>query len=191
MSTGVRAQLHHAEPAALELRAMLSGGCARIEVGGSIRRRLTEVHDIELVAVPIVTLESDGFFGTREVDQLQVALDAAIRDGVLEPHPLDPKRGPRYSKLQHAATGLQVDVFSARPETFGLIYLIRTGPAGFSRRLMTDARRAGYHVAGGELHTGAGDCYRPEYCETVPTPEEADVARYLRLEMLPVPEQRA
>ena len=60
------------------------------------------------------------------------------------------------------------------PETFGLIYLIRTGPADYSQRFVTDLRRRGLHVADGELHRGGLGC-GSYTCEVVPTPEEQDV----------------
>ena len=194
MSTGVRVSLASATEIAEELVRALGPGCERIEVAGSIRRRMPDVGDIELVAVPRLHAEThrEGLFEERstEVDELQVALDALLADGTLMAHPFDPKRGPRYSKLVHVASGIQVDLFSARPETFGLILAIRTGPPAYSRWLVTEARDRGHHVADGELHVGRIGCtpFRP--CPRIPTPEEADVYRALGL-FYPIPEQRS
>jgi DNA polymerase/3'-5' exonuclease PolX len=193
VSTATRVSLARAEEVAVGLVATLGIGCERIEIAGSIRRRMPSVGDVELVAVPRVHTEThrEGLFETRtvEVDDLQVVVDSMLLEGMLANHPTDPKRGPRYSKLLHVASGLQVDLFSARASTFGLILAIRTGPANYSRFLVTEARNRGHHVAEGELHAGGGGCgFVP--CATVPTPEEADVFRALGL-FHPIPEQRA
>lgn len=180
MSTATRVRLADAAAISRELVDILELGCERIEVAGSIRRRRPDVGDIELVAVPrlqTVTIR-EGLFESREVvsNELEVLVDAFLLDGTLRPHPTDPKRGPKYSKLLHRASGLQVDLFSARPETFGLIYLIRTGPAEYSQRFVTDIRSLGWHVGHGELHRGALACAdRLGQCEIHPTPEEHDV----------------
>lgn len=189
----MRAPLSEARTIAGALVAVLGPACERIEVAGSIRRGRPDVGDIELVAVPRRHADQVevGFFDAieTEVNELNVLVDTLVLQGTLAPHPTDPKRGERYAKLQHRESGLQVDLFSARPETFGLILLIRTGPAGYSQRLVTDARRRALHVAGGELHRGALGCgaYR---CEVVPTPEERDVFDALRLPFVE-PERRA
>jgi DNA polymerase/3'-5' exonuclease PolX len=193
MSAGIRVALSRATEIAEELVDALGVGCERIEVAGSIRRRMPDVGDIELVAVPRLHAETrrEGLFEERsiEVDELQVAIEALLADGSLMAHPFDPKRGPRYSKLVHVASGIQVDLFSARATTFGLILAIRTGPPSYSRWLVTEARSRGHHVADGELHVGGGGCgFAP--CATIPAPEEADVFRALGL-FHPVPEQRA
>jgi DNA polymerase/3'-5' exonuclease PolX len=176
VSAGVRVPYRDAYVAAYGLAAGLSPGCERIEIAGSIRRGRPDVGDIELVAVPRVS-PVYGLLGDEPIGEFNGLLevrDGLIADGTLAPHPTDPKMGPRYSKLMHPASGLQVDLFSARPETFGLILLIRTGPADYSRRFVTDIRRIGWHVANGELHRGGLGC-GTYVCEVVPTPEERDV----------------
>lgn len=193
MSTGVRVSLVSATEIAEELVDALGRSCERIEIAGSIRRRMPDVGDVELVAVPRIHTEThrEGLFEERsiEVDELQAVVDALLADGTLMVHPFDPKRGPRYSKLVHVASGIQVDLFSARPETFGLILAIRTGPPAYSRWLVTEARSRGHHVAEGELHAGGAGCgFVP--CATIPTLEEADVYRALGL-FHPIPEQRS
>jgi len=182
VSSGVRVPLAQAHAVAGELVSILGIGCERIEVAGSIRRRTADVGDIELVAVPTVTTETiPGLLedGTREVDQLQLFVETLLIQGTLVPHPTDPKRGPKYSKLLHAASGLQVDLFSAERDFFGLIWLIRTGPAEYSRWLVTEARSRGFHVAEAELHRGRLGCSSAMPCVVVATPDEVDVYRAL------------
>lgn len=178
MSTGTRVGLLDAQAIANEVRDLLEPATERIAVAGSIRRGMRDIGDIELVAIPKTHAEfvRDGFFGGQEtvVDELQQAVDRLIAEGVLAPHPTDPKRGPRYSKLLHVASGLQLDLFCARPQTWGLIFVIRTGPPSYSQYLVTIARKRGLHVASGELHKGGLGCTAIE-CQVVPTPEEHDV----------------
>lgn len=178
MSTAVRLPLGFAEPIARELLVELVDVVERAEVAGSIRRQTPDVGDIELVAIPRrATLTVPGLLEDeeREVDRLQERLEELLAGGILGPHPTDPKRGERYSKIVHRASRLQVDLFSARRDTFGLILLIRTGPARYSQWLVTEARARGFHVAEGELHRGGLSPIQHGRCERVQTPDEADV----------------
>ncbi len=174
MSTGTRFLLMEAEVIAGSLVSVINSACERMEIAGSIRRARPDVGDIELVAVPRIETEADGMFGQRQINRLTERLDTLVDADVLSAHPTDPKRGERYSKLIDPLSGLQVDVFSATPETYGLILLIRTGPAAYSQRFVTDLRGRGLHVASGQLHRGGLGCGAYE-CEVVPTPEETDV----------------
>lgn len=174
MSAGTRVALAEADQAAAGLVALLSDAVHRIAVAGSIRRASPDVGDIEIVAVPKVDEEPDGMFATRPVDRLTERVDYLIDHGFLASHPTLPARGPRYSRLIDRTTGLQVDLFSATTETFGLIYLIRTGPADYSRRFVTDLRRSGLHAAEGQLHRGSLGC-GTYVCEVIPTPDEESV----------------
>jgi DNA polymerase/3'-5' exonuclease PolX len=188
VSTATRVPLAKAAAIADELVTVLELGCERIEVAGSIRRLRPDVGDIELVAIPRTRIDRhrDGLFEEIlvEVNELQVVVDALLLDGTLAPHPTDPKRGARYAKLLHRESGLQLDLFMVERDRFGLIYLIRTGPAAYSQRFVTDLHVIGWHVAGGRLHRGGGITDRdgwhapfgcPDRCEVVPTPEEQDV----------------
>lgn len=169
-----RVDRERAEIVANTLVALLESATSRIEIAGSIRRGRPDVGDIELVAVPIRETIQDGMFGTREANRLTERVNDLIGSRLLGSHPTDPKRGDRYSKLIEPRTGLQLDLFSATAETFGLIYLIRTGPADYSRRFVTDLRSRALHVANGELHRGSLGCGSAA-CEVIPTPAEADV----------------
>lgn len=174
MSTGTRVDRHTASLIANELVTQLQTATYRIEVAGSIRRGKPDVGDIELVAVPIKEVEPDGMFDSTEVNRLTERIEQLIYSGRLASHPTDPKRGERYSKLIEPASGLQVDLFSATAETFGIIYLIRTGPADYSHRFVTDLRRRALHVKNGELHRGSLGCGSSP-CEVVDTPSELEV----------------
>lgn len=185
MSTGTRVSLEEATRVARDLRGRLQPGCQRIEIAGSIRRGRADVGDIELVAEPILLVE-ENILG--EPIGASSSLDGWIRmcrdHGILADHPDDPKDGERYKKLLHPPSGLQVDLFIVRPPaSFGVVWLIRTGPARYSQWLVTHARRTGHHVASGSLHMGSigfGDACTAG-CQVVPTPDEFSVYEALGL----------
>ena len=170
MSEGIRAPFGEANHLALNLRATLAPACERIEIAGSLRRERPTVGDVELVAIPRMVTEPVGMFESREVSALDAAVDSLIADGAL----IRLSGGDRYIKLQHVGSGLQVDLFVVRPPAqWGMIYLIRTGPAAYSQRFVTDIKPR-FHVAGGALHRGGGfGC--PDRCAAIETPEEEDV----------------
>lgn len=185
MSSGA-VPLREATAIATRIGKALADDSLRVQVAGSIRRRKPTVGDIELVAVPRITHETvPTMFEAESVpyNHLRARLEAMIRAGDLAPHPEDPKFGERYAKLW-APEGIQVDLFMpANLDSFGTILLIRTGPAAWSERLVTDARRRGHHFADGELHRGVVSCKGAApgtaRCERVPTPDEAHVFRAL------------
>jgi DNA polymerase/3'-5' exonuclease PolX len=184
-TTEQRVALAIGEGVAGEILNAILPACEQATIAGSIRRRAPDVGDVEILAIPrrrqrIVT---DGFFDQREVidDDLRDRVDELIGTGLLAPHPTDPKRGERYSKLLHPRSGLQVDLFSVRTSTWGIGLLIRTGPAAYSHWFVNEARRRGYHVADGfQLHRGGMGCGSIA-CEVIPTPEEDEVYRILGL----------
>lgn len=183
MSTGTRVPLLEAAPIAVALATALAPACERIEIAGSIRRGRPDVGDIELLAVPkthYAAVESDGFFDSPEpvlVNELVEAVTAMREAGVLAEVEQHKAEGQRYIKSVHVDSGLQVDLFMVRPPaSWGVLYLIRTGPASYSQWFVTEARRRAMHVDGGQLHRGGLGCGAIP-CEVIPTPEEEDVYR--------------
>lgn len=173
-----------AREAAEALRDLLEPACTRIAIAGSIRRERPEVKDIELVCVPRVDLEAGAnLWGDPEpVDRFEERLTAlmmqaharrdfdglAIREvelvradgSIVCTH----RNGPAYKALLWRR--IPVDLFVVRPPAdWGVIFTIRTGPADWSQRLVTDCQRRFYRVEGGRLlHHG----------QHVPCPEERD-----------------
>lgn len=183
MSTGVRVPLHDADWIAEGLVESLRPGCERVEVAGSIRRGAASVGDLEIVAIPkFVTERGPGLLFSEDVERslLDVELEALLREGTLRPAEL-PRMGDRYKAFLHRS-GLQLDLFVVLPPaTWGVILAIRTGPRAYSQRLVTEARRRGFHVADGMLHRGILGCSRFTTCEQIPTPEESDLFEALGL----------
>lgn len=142
--------------------------CDRVVVAGSIRRRKPAVGDVEVVAMPrIVQLPTPGDLltgpGTEDRDLLLAALNDIIAGGDLRPVKCG---GQRFRQYQiPSLDGASLDLFMVRPPAqWGVILAIRTGPADYSEWLVTEARRRGLRVSGGQL-LGKGD-------EPLPVPDE-------------------
>lgn len=187
MSTGTRISILEAGPIAWALADALAPACERIEVAGSIRRGRPDVGDIELLAVPKTheaPVEPSGFFDAPEpivVNDLVERVYALREAGVLAEVEQHKAAGRRYVKSVHVESGLQVDLFMVRPPaSWGVLYLIRTGPATYSQWFVTEARRRAMHVGAAQLHRGGLGCGAIP-CDVIPTPEEQDVYAALSL----------
>lgn len=113
--------------------------CVTLTVGGSLRRRLAMIGDIEVVAVPEIATRSEGLLGdvTTTVDLLDVRMRGLLEEGKVEKR-LDRNGSPRWGPTLKYLTyqGARVDLFSPCAERLGWILLLRTGPAAFSRQLV-------------------------------------------------------
>lgn len=160
-----------------EVKERLAGGCRRIEIAGSLRRKKTEIGDIELVAIPLLKPVHDMFgelAGTySELDQVVYANYPVI------------KGGPKYKQLD-LGRGIACDLFiQPDPETWGTNFMIRTGCAEFSQWMVTERHKGGalpgyLTVADARLWCGG---------ELVPTPEEEDFFHAIGLRWI-LPEER-
>jgi len=135
---------------ALEIKNRLDSGCKRIEVAGSLRRRKPHVGDLELVAIPLPHGE---LFTQRCPDEdLDALLSRLISDGVLHNPQLC---GPKYRKYESARlAGLFLDLFLCDVETWGVLFAIRTGPAAYSKRLVTPTSKGGLLRNDLKVHRG-------------------------------------
>jgi DNA polymerase/3'-5' exonuclease PolX len=189
MSSAARIPLGRARHLACEVVALLRDRCERIEVAGSIRRARPDVGDVEIVCVPRISETVAGLFGDRleRRNELDALCQDLIERGVFA-HRLASNGqhafGERLKRLTYG--GVALDLFSVLPPAeWGVILAIRTGPAEFSRRLVTRRRSGGLlpdwlRVQDGAIWHGA---------DPVPTPEEADVFRLLGLPNIPPAER--
>jgi len=169
-----------------EVIGVLEGTATRIEIAGSIRRQAMSVGDIELVVVPDFEQVPCGLFGeTRPVDRHFQRVQELLEQGFLT-HRLDvngrPACGPRYQRLSYEGLGL--DLFCVQPPAqFGLIKALRTGPAEFSKALVTKKFAGGLLPYGMQVEDGRIlDRGHP-----IDTPEEEDVFRVLGLNYIAQP----
>lgn len=147
--------LPEAQHRAAEVLAVLRPLCLRCEIAGSVRRKKpTDIKDIEIVLIP----------DPAHLAELKDAINN--RWGI-------PQIGAWPSKYCKIRAMLNLDIFTVTPETWGLLFFIRTGPAEFGQRMLTywkTITKGGYSQDG-ILHLADGT--------PVPTPEEEDVFRVL------------
>jgi len=129
-----------------EAAAHLSPWCSRIEIAGSIRRCKLDVKDIEIVCIPKTLVEPDGLFDTKIVRH--PCFIRAVNDWRKVKGDPDGKYTQRVLPC-----GLNLDLFTATEDNWGLILGIRTGSADFSHRKLACGWVAnGYKSIGGMLH---------------------------------------
>ncbi len=207
--TKPRIPLGQAEVLAAELVELFRPYCSRIEIAGSIRRRVSEVDDIEILAVPLPAPPAPApatLFGDQadvvavQLDLLSAYCTDLRRQGILEDR-LDkngrPAYGPRFKRLIYKDVPL--DLFSViEPGQWGVLFTIRTGPADFSHQLVTAVGQkfrdhtgalregwmpSGYYVEDGAVHELDGG-------KILPMPEEEDLFRFLGREWIRPAERR-
>lgn len=192
--------------AAEALVSALAPYCERIEIAGSIRRRKPEPSDIEIVAISkTVSWEAPGdqaiLFGVAPakpdhlavwyaLDSLGNERDAQERARILPLKPgtreliMDPNwekkqtTETRYLRLHLPKVDAIVDLFLTRPDAWGAIFAIRTGPASFSSTMVQRFTKltGGGHFTDGRLVLKDGTA--------IETPEESDVFRACRMKHL-------
>lgn len=97
----------------------ISPFCHRSEIAGSIRRKKSEVKDIEIVARVndweglFVSLQSHGIF---------------IKSGVPDVQPWPPKKGAKYLRMMLHGE-IKLDLFIADEHNWGALFMMRTGGA--------------------------------------------------------------
>lgn len=150
--------------AALEVVDLLRPTCERIELAGSLRRECREVGDIEVVAIPRRTLNLLG-----ELDGLE--LDSLLGR---EPRTLLGKDGPKYKQFEWLGVDYpcQVDLFLADAANWGYILALRTGPADYSRRLVTPTP---YGLKPPHIRVAGGYVYSCPASERLSLPEETEL----------------
>lgn len=174
--TATRLPLAEAEALAEAVAALLRPSCVRLEVAGSIRRRNPDVGDVELVAIPLVETERRvvDLFGTEEaeeVDRLHARCVALLEAGTFAHRPDKNGRasfGPKAKRLLYRGTAL--DLFCTTEEQFGVILLLRTGPAAFTQQMVLK------RSLGGWLPRGL--FWRDGHLWKLPAPYTADLAEH-------------
>jgi DNA polymerase/3'-5' exonuclease PolX len=164
MSESIKRPLAQMQAIAAGLVERLRPACRRIEIAGSIRRQKPEIGDIEIVAIPKYMTD---LFGEptafSELDELMVDWPVVFK-----------KNGQKYKQFVFTGKGgdiYTVDLFLPSVETWGCVYMIRTGSADFSRRMVTKQSMGG--LMPNDLSVSDGRVWRNG--ATLDTPEEADV----------------
>lgn len=209
MSDGPKLPLSRAQEVAEELVTLIRSSCERVEIAGSIRRVRPQIGDVELVVIPRIEDEEIVRRGEilpvyERVNKLWQTLDTFVPSYTL--------KGERYRQFtwpidRHVEDPIErrikVDVFTARPETWGNILLIRTGSAPLSQHVVTRLAMNRKPTFEGAVRDAAGiepDEIRgavPSWADkrkaampVIPTPTEEDVFRLAGMKYLP-PAQRS
>ena len=126
----VLAELHLEEAGKLAeaIKAAVEAHCEKIEVAGSIRRQKPKVHDIDFV---VVAKSDSDWQGINEI----------LRRLKAKPNCSGNQLIKAYLPCQNGL--FQVDFYRAKPSTFGIHLLIRTGSADHNMWL------AGYAISKG------------------------------------------
>lgn len=165
-------QLVEAERIALKLCSDLAPIFERLEVAGSVRRCKPEVKDIELVGIPKFVdqpslIKTPGFIPVIPSTELN---NWSQMGRII-------KAGQRYKQIELFA-GINLDLFIVLPPAqWGVIMAIRTGPAEFSKWLVT-ARRYGGALPG-HLKVRDGSLWQGN--RMIETSEEDDFFREIGL----------
>lgn len=151
-------KLQQASDIANDVILALAPHCTRIAVAGSIRRRRLDVGDIEIVCIP---RESEGLdlFGAPSLSARVLSWSTVVV-GLGRKIKGDPVAG-RYIQIDLGA--IKLDLFTATPDNWGLIYAIRTGCAAFSHHVLACAwARRGYKSVSGMMTFGSVSVSVPE-----------------------------
>jgi DNA polymerase/3'-5' exonuclease PolX len=112
-------ELFEAQVLANEVREYITPAMVRVEIAGSIRREKPVVGDIELVAI----VEDQ-----EKLLKLIGDVGQTIKTGVPGVIPWTPKADAKYIRVR-LNEGMNLDLFVARPENWGGLFLMRTGSA--------------------------------------------------------------
>lgn len=165
--------LAEAKAIADEWVSMLAPYCERVEIAGSIRRQKLEVGDIEIVCKPIMKSVAD-LFG------MVVSQSSEIDAFFGENHTKLIKNGSKYKQAE-LESGIDLDLFCViEPAQWGVIFMIRTGSADFSHRMVTSKQQRGLMPSNFKVQDGAVWSNG----HIIATPEEADVFRLWGMEYI-------
>lgn len=151
-----------------ELLGVLKPYCRKAEIAGSVRRKKPQVKDIEICIVP--ENENKAF---NELGKYLLSQNKNFKYI---------KNGNRYKQFKHK--GCQIDLFIAKPDNWGIIFLMRTGSAEFSTHVLSTWKKAS---GGGESRNGY--LYNNKN-QVVYTYEEEDVFKLCKMEFVE-PEMRS
>lgn len=158
----------------------------QVSIGGSIRRGLPTVKDIEIVIKPftqepLMLFTDEQYFGPAGAPFTLPVVEPGFYDllggCIADVNGVDykmVKRGPKYWQIELGHFGINLDIFIVTPPaSWGVILALRTGGARFSKKLVTTKRAWGflpyyYRVKDGQLWARAAG----QEDKTIPTPTE-------------------
>jgi|SRR5580704_1517858 DNA polymerase (family 10) len=136
--------------------------CDRIEIAGSLRRGKLEVHDVDLVLLPNCSHEE---FLLDHSTPLERLLTHMVERGSLT----SVRGRGKVQCFVATKTGIPIDLYIARPDTWATLLLIRTGSKEHNIRLAQRARELGMklHASGEGVEDIHGNSLRVNVEEDV------------------------
>ncbi len=167
-STGLYLPLQHAQSLTARLLTLLAPVCERIEPAGSLRRQRTHVHDIEFVVIPKMIAKpgavQQSLFSTQPPEMISAlgpALEMLVGKNESsirwpEKRSLDGKKQKRFEVeiKRDSNTWIEVELWITSKMQFDGILLLRTGPAEFSKHMVTSQVLGGPLPYGWRRHQG-------------------------------------
>jgi DNA polymerase/3'-5' exonuclease PolX len=143
-----------------ELISVMKSFCDKIEIAGSVRRKKENVKDIE---ISLVSLDKNKLF-----NKLGLFL---LKDNKKFKYI---KNGDKYKQFEYK--NIKIDMFIGNENNWGLLFLIRTGSAEFSTKILSRWKRVsnGGYSKDGYLYNGKHEIHF--------TPEETDVFKLCKME---------
>lgn len=140
---------------------LCAGTFERWEVAGSVRRQRESVSDIEHVAIPKfgdVPAGGDGGLFAERGNLLNARLDQLVKDSVIMKHLYNAslRWGEKYRGADFR--GFNHEVFQADADNWGPQLAIRTGPADYSKMLVTKLMSRGYRQRDGYVRNWQDWC---------------------------------
>lgn len=121
------------------VKAQLEPFCHHIEIAGSIRRKKPEVKDIEIVAEP----------KHYETGLFESGIATVVNSWPKVKGELDFDTCKYTQRV--LPEGIKLDLFFARPESWGYIYAIRTGSTEYNFKILQAIKDSGLIAEGGRI----------------------------------------
>jgi DNA polymerase/3'-5' exonuclease PolX len=173
-------KLKDARHIANNIASIISPLCNRIEIAGSIRREKEEVKDIELVVIPEFDFSSAQLPMAGIIDIRSTPVPLTDKKGWIDLIGEPLMNGSRYKKIK-TKWNINLDLFIVLTSSkWGVQYVIRTGPASFSKKVVTQRYKGG--LLPSDCVVKGGAVYRNEVL--VPTPEEEDFFNLLEIDYI-------
>jgi len=132
-----------------ELCSLLASATDRCIVAGSLRRRKTEVGDIEILYIPryVTAPANDLFSPPSRLNLVDAILGSLITSGLLSKR-LNARGsktwGPKNKYAVHVTSGIPVDFFAADEANWFNYLVCRTGSAAHNTRIASLAQARGW-----------------------------------------------
>lgn len=132
---------------ARELVAAIAPVCERILVAGSLRRRKSEVGDVEIVFIPKCQWVKEGLFDMKRVSLADEAILTLLSARIIRARQNVAGGlawGQKNKLAVHVTSGIPVDLFATRPACWWNYIVCRTGGKDNNVDICMAAQRQGW-----------------------------------------------